>query len=79
MRIVGPENFEKIIKKGIFPYSYFTGSEVFADRELPERKYFFNDLQQKELPEEDYQKAQEVWRIFQIENFAEWHDLYLFR
>lgn len=79
MRIVGPENFEKIIRKGIFPYTYFTGSEVFADRELPDRKYFFNDLQQKELPEEDYQKAQELWRLFQIENFGEYHDLYLFR
>jgi hypothetical protein len=76
---VGPENFQTIIQKGVFPYSYLTSSAVFADKQLPDREHFFNDLQQKELSEEDYQKARDLWKLFKIENFGQWHDLYLYR
>lgn len=79
MHIVGRENFQKIIQKGVFPYSYLTSSKVFDDRELPERKHFYNDLQQKELSEEEYGKAKDLWSLFRLENFGQWHDLYLNR
>ena len=79
MHIVGPENFQKIIQKGVFPYSYLTSGKVFDEQELPERKHFYNDLQQKELSEEDYGKAKDLWSLFRLENFGQWHDLYLNR
>ena len=79
MHKLGPENFEKIIQKGVFPYSYFTSEAVFNDRELPEKRHFFNDLQEKDLSEEDYQKAKDLWSLFGLKNFGDWHDLYLFR
>ena len=79
MSIVGPQNFHKIIQKGVFPYTYFTSDRVFSDQELPERKHFYNDLQQKELSEVDYQEAKNLWSLFKMENFGQWHDLYLLR
>lgn len=42
-------NFEKILAKGEFPYLYFTSTDVFKEKRLPYRKYFYNDLTQRNI------------------------------
>ena len=38
---------------------------------------FFNSLKNCEFTDKEYQRACDVWKIFNIKNLVEYHDLYL--
>jgi hypothetical protein len=71
------EHFKMMIQKGIYPYEYITSYDVLLQKELPERKEFYNKLALKECNKDDYDKAKNVYDTFKCQTFLEYHNLYL--
>ena len=71
------EHFELLLRKGVYPYDYMTGSEKFDETRLPAREHFFNRLSESPVSDEDYAHAQNVWQTFGIRTLGDYHDLYL--
>ena len=44
---------------------------------MPDKDYFFNSLKDCSITEEEYFKACNVWKVFNIKNLGKYHDLYL--
>ena len=49
----------------------------FEETELPNKKEFFNELNNAAISDYEYQHARKVWDSFKIKNLGEYHDLYL--
>ena len=66
-----------LLKKVVYPYEYMDSSKIFNETELPDKKYFFSELNKEGITDEDYAYAQNVWKEFNIKNLGEYHDLYV--
>ena len=49
----------------------------FEELELPPRECFNSSLREQECSEEEYARAQKLWRVFGCRSLAEYHELYL--
>ena len=49
----------------------------FSEDELPEKGKFFSSLKDSDVNEKKYKKAVNVWKVFNIKNLGEYHDLHL--
>ena len=49
----------------------------FKEDKLPDKDCFFNSSKDCEITGEEYQRACNVWKAFNIKNLGEYHDLYL--
>ena len=68
----------KLVKeKGIYLYEYMNSFKIFKENKLPDRCKFFSSLKDCGINEKDYQRAIHVWKMFEIKNLEEYHDLYL--
>ncbi|XP_074653582.1 uncharacterized protein LOC141907740 [Tubulanus polymorphus] len=66
-----------LLRKGVYPYDYMTGSEKFNETSLPPKEAFTNTLTNTEISVDDYKHAQNIWSQFNMANMGEYHDLYL--
>ena len=66
-----------LLRKGVFPYEYWDSPARFGERLLPPPEAFYSRLTDEEISDEDYEHAQKVWKTFNIETLADYHDLYL--
>ena len=66
-----------LLRKGVFPYEYWDSPTRFDERLLPPPEAFYSRLTDEEISDEDYEHAQKVWKTFNIETLADYHDLYL--
>ena len=73
------EDFNLLIQKGIFCYKYVDNYDKLNERRLPDAKYFYNTLEEKEVSTEDYNRALQVWDHFNIKTLGEFSDLYLMK
>ena len=71
------EQRELIKQKGICPYDWFDSDEKLKFPSLPERKEFDSVLRNEACSEEDYARAQRVWRVFECKCFEEYLTIYL--
>ena len=72
-----PESaFELLTRKGVYPYTYMNSFEKFKEKQLPPKEAFHNDLTLKDISDEDYQFAQQMWKTFKLKNLGQLHDLY---
>ena len=71
------EYLKVVKKKGIYPYEYMNSFRKFDETNLPSKDKFFSSLKDESISKEDYERAENVWNIFDIKNFGEYHDLYL--
>ena len=71
------EKIQVLKQKGIYPYAYANGKNRFDITHLPERKWFYDNLKQQDVSEEDYQRALKVFDLFECKTFQDYHDLYL--
>ena len=71
------EQGELLIRKGVYPYSYMTSFDKFNEEQLPDKKWFYNDLNETDISDEDYAHAQNVWTKLKIKNMGQYHDMYL--
>ena len=64
---------ELLTRKGVFPYDWFDSIEKLNMEKLPKKE----ELNEKNISDEDYQHACKVWETFQMKTMREYHDLYL--
>ena len=64
-------------QKGIYPYEYMNSFKRFKKDKLPDKDCFFNSLKDCCITDEEYFRACNVWKVFNIKNLGKYHDLYL--
>jgi hypothetical protein len=64
-------------RKGVFCYDYVNTMDKLKETSLPDKKEFYNKLNETDIGDADYEHAQNVWREFNIQNLGEYSDLYL--
>lgn len=73
-------NTEKILlllQKGVYPYDYMNDFNKFNDTSLPPKHEFYSLLNKQDISDEDYARAQKVWKTFNLKTMGDYHDLYL--
>ena len=71
------EEFKLLLRKGVYPYDFASSPAVFNQTSLPPKCAFYNKLSDTNISDEDYEHAETVWNVFQMNNFGQYHDLYL--
>ena len=67
----------KFVKdKGVYPYEYFNSFKIFKESELPDTDKFFSSLKHCGISEKEYQRACDVWKMLEIINLGQYHNLY---
>ena len=64
-------------RKGVYPYDYVNSIEKLKETKLPPKEAFYSKLYDKEITDEDYQHAQNVWNTFNCQTFQDYHNIYL--
>lgn len=64
-------------QKGVFPYSYVDTLPKLNETHLPSKEDFFDKLNNEPVKEDDYDRAREVWNLFDCKTLGEYSDLYL--
>ena len=73
----GEENYKLLTKKGIYPYDYFDENQKYCETELPEKQKFFNKLNNKNISNEYYKHALNVFETFKCKDLLDYSILYL--
>jgi hypothetical protein len=63
------QQFNMLLRKGIFPYGFMDGPESLTTTTLPGKW--------EDITDEDYQHARTVWNTFKMETFQDYMELYL--
>ena len=63
-------------RKGSYPYEYMNTEERFKETKLPPKKAFYSRLTGEGITEEDYKHALNVWNVFNMKTFKDYHELY---
>ena len=69
--------FDKVIRKGVFPYEWLTDVSNLDQTCLPHKDLFYSRLNSKGITDADYAHAKDVWKTFEMKSMREYHDLYL--
>jgi len=70
-RHFGSDN-PNIFKKGVYPYEYVRGPEIFIETCLPPREKFYSELNEEGISEEQYDRALEMWRRYDCKTLKDW-------
>ena len=70
------EKAELIKRKGFYPYEYMNTEERFKETKLPPKKAFYSRLSGKGITKGDYKHALNVWNVFNMKTFLDYHELY---
>ena len=71
------EQLKLVKERGIYPYEYMNSFKNFKENKLPDKSKFFISLNNCGINEKEYQRAINAWKVFEIKNLGEYHDLYL--
>ena len=71
------KNYQLLTKKGIYPYDYFDNIKKYNECKLPNKEEFFNKINNKNISDEDYDHAKNVFEKFKCENLLDYSILYL--
>ncbi len=64
-------------EKGIYPYEYITSFETLNETSLPPIECFYSKLSNREISNEEYERAQRVWTEFNCQTLWDYTLLYL--
>ena len=65
-----------VMRKRVYPYEYMDTLERLKETKLPPKEAFYSKLNNEDISDEDYAHAQKVWRMFKMEHFQGYHNLY---
>lgn len=71
------EKFNLMKQKGVYPYEYMDSFDKFNETELPTKEEFYSVLNDENLTDEEYERAQTIWKKFRLKNMTGYHNLYL--
>ena len=63
--------FVLLLRKGAYQYEYMDSWERFNETSLPLTKDFYSELNLEDITDKDYNHAQKVWEVFEINNVGE--------
>ena len=66
-----------MLRKGVYPYEYMDNWERFNETSLPNKESFYSNLNMKNIDDIDYRHGNNVFKIFNLKNLGEYHDLYV--
>ena len=69
--------FVLLLRKGVYPYEYMDSWERFNEKVLPSKKDFYSNLNMEDINDIDYRHANNVFKRLKLENFGDYHDLYV--
>ena len=70
------EQFDLIIKKGVYPYDYMDSIGKVDEATLPGKRYFYNRLNKTPIDSKEYKHAWKVWNTFKTKTLTEYTLLY---
>ena len=70
------EEARLIKRKGVYPYEYMNTEKRFSETKLPPKKAFYSKLSGEGITKEDYKHALNVWDVFKMKTFLDYHELY---
>ena len=73
----GEENYKLFTKKGIYPYDYFDEKQKYCETELPKKQKFFDKLNNKNISNEDYKHALNIFKTFKCKDLLDYSILYI--
>ena len=69
--------FLLLLRKGVYPYEYADTLERFSEISLPSKEDFYSNLNMEDISDIDYRYANNVFKVFKLENLGNYHDLYV--
>ena len=75
-KIYTGDKLSLVKRNGVYPYEYMDTLERLKETKLPPKEAFYSKLNNEDISDEDYAHAQKVWRVFKMEHFKDYHDLY---
>ena len=69
--------FILLLRKGVYPYEYMDSWERFNETSLPNKKYFYSNLNMENIDDIDYRHGNNVFKSFKLENLGYYNDLYV--
>ena len=70
------EEFELLLRKGVYPYEYMDSWEKINETQLPPIEVFYSSLSGG-ISDNDFEHAKKWWKTFNCKTMANYHDLYL--
>ena len=75
---IGEDLFEKITRKGVFPYNFLDSFEKFNEPFPPHGPLWYNSLTKSvDITKEQHIFALGVYNDFKCRNLGDYHDVYL--
>ena len=71
------EKFQILCQKGVYPYDWMNDEAKLEEKQLPPIEDFKSGLREEECAPEDYERAQKVWKLWNMKTFRDYHELYL--
>ena len=68
--------FVLLLRKGVYLYEYMDSWERFNETSLPDKKYFYSELNLEDITDKDYLHAQKVFEEF-CTDIGDYHVLYV--
>ena len=69
--------FILLLRKGVYPYEYIANWERFDEKSLPNKEFFYSNLNMENIDDIDYRHGHNVFKKFKLKNVGEYHDLYV--
>ena len=58
--------FPLLSRKGFYPYEYMDSWEKFYEESLPNKEYWYSNLNKEDITKEEYEHALKVWKEINI-------------
>ncbi|XP_068994026.1 uncharacterized protein [Neodiprion pinetum] len=68
--------FRLLTGEGVFPYEYIDSWEKLEEKHSPAKKPFYSKLNVRNISDDDYAHACDVWQTFNVQTLEEYSDLY---
>ena len=65
-----------LLRKNVYAYDYVDCMKKLDETSLPPKEDFYSKLTGEGITDEDYRRAQTVWKEFNIESMKDYHNLY---
>ena len=75
-REYGEDKLKILKRKGVYPYEYMNSEERFNETKLPPKEAFYSRLSEEGITNDDYKHALNVWDVFNMKTFKDYHELY---
>ena len=69
--------FVLLLRKGVYTYEYADTWERFNEISLPSKEDFYSNLNMEDISDIDYRHANNMFKVFKLENLGDYHDLYV--